>query len=49
MPVPNHPPATAELATLDAVSVIVDRSTDDGNRDHPLADERILPVPVLSC
>jgi len=37
-PVPNHSPAIAELAallaTLDAVSVIVDRSTDDGNGDH---------------
>jgi hypothetical protein len=49
MPVPNQPPATAELAALDAVSVVVDRSTDDGNRHHPLADERSLPVPVLSC
>jgi len=29
MPVPNHPPTIAELAALDAVSVVVDRSTDD--------------------
>jgi hypothetical protein len=32
MPAPNHPPTIAELAALNAVSVVVDFSTGDGDR-----------------
>jgi len=43
MPVPNHPPATAELATLDAVSVIVDRSDPAELDVHIIRDNYATP------